>query len=253
VAWFGGFGGFTIAELVRGTGLAPSQAGAIVAELQGSGELVEVAIGSARKLLLHRDMVTELEQRLLSTLDALHEQFPLMSTHDRSRVQSHLDYVGDDSLVHAVVERLLQRKVLIGDLRRLGRADFKPRLSNNQRKLKEKIIAAHHEAGFQPPEPSSFINQAAGNAASLKDLFDVSVAEGQLVRITDELYLHGEVEAEMRRRISERLREGGPGLTVAEIRDLLGTTRKYAVPLCEYLDRVGLTRREGDLRLLASV
>jgi selenocysteine-specific elongation factor len=40
-------------------------------------------------------------------------------------------------------------------------------------------------------------------------------------------------------------------VTVAEIRDLLGTTRKYAVPFCEYLDRVGVTRREGDLRVLA--
>jgi selenocysteine-specific elongation factor len=42
----------------------------------------------------------------------------------------------------------------------------------------------------------------------------------------------------------------GKGLTVAEIRDILGTTRKYAVPLCEYLDRVGVTKREGDLRVL---
>ena len=41
------------------------------------------------------------------------------------------------------------------------------------------------------------------------------------------------------------------GLTVAEIRDLLGTTRKYAVPLCEYLDRAGVTSREGDLRVLS--
>ena len=119
--------------------------------------------------------------------------------------------------------------------------------------IKDKIIATYKDAGFQPPEPGDFINQAAGNAASLNDLFDVSVAEGQLVRISDELYLHADAEAEMRRRISERLAQGGPGLTVAEIRDLLGTTRKYAVPLCEYLDRVGLTRREGDLRLLASV
>ena len=54
----------------------------------------------------------------------------------------------------------------------------------------------------------------------------------------------------MRRLISKKL-AGGAGLTVAEIRDLLGTTRKYAVPLCEYLDRVGVTRREGDLRFLA--
>jgi selenocysteine-specific elongation factor len=49
--------------------------------------------------------------------------------------------------------------------------------------------------------------------------------------------------------VTEKLAEGA-GLTVAEIRDLLGTTRKYAVPLCEHLDRVGTTRREGDLRIL---
>ena len=54
----------------------------------------------------------------------------------------------------------------------------------------------------------------------------------------------------MRRRVPDKL-QAGPGATVAEIRDLLGTTRKYAVPLCEYLDRVGVTRREGDLRYLA--
>ena len=53
----------------------------------------------------------------------------------------------------------------------------------------------------------------------------------------------------MRRRVAERLASGA-GATVAEIRDLLGTTRKYAVPLCEYLDRVGVTRRDGDLRVL---
>jgi selenocysteine-specific elongation factor len=68
--------------------------------------------------------------------------------------------------------------------------------------------------------------------------------------VTDDIYLHADTDAEMRRRVAERLR-GGPGATVAEIRDLLGTTRKYAVPICEYLDRVGLTRREGDLRVLA--
>jgi selenocysteine-specific elongation factor len=63
--------------------------------------------------------------------------------------------------------------------------------------------------------------------------------------------LHAEHEMEMRRRVSDKLKEGGPGVTVAEIRDLLGTTRKYAVPLCEYLDRAGVTVRSGDLRLLA--
>jgi selenocysteine-specific elongation factor len=76
------------------------------------------------------------------------------------------------------------------------------------------------------------------------------VAEGHLARVSDEVYLHSDTDAELRRRVSEKL-AAGPGLTVADIRDLLGTTRKYAVPICEYLDRIGVTRRAGDLRLLA--
>src|SRR5262249_9272966 len=195
--------------------------------------------------------VQELDERLWQALGRLHEQSPLMSSHDRQKVESQLDYVGDAPLVHAAVDRLIQRKKLIGDLRRLARADFKPKLSNNQLRLKDKMIAAYREAGFQPPELASFAPQAGGNAANLRDLLDVCIAEGQLIRINDDLYLHADVEANMRQRLRERMAAGGPGMTVAEIRDLLGTTRKYAVPLCEYLDAAGVTRREGDLRVLA--
>jgi selenocysteine-specific elongation factor len=249
VAWFGGFGGFAPTDLVRGANIAPGQAAAVIEQLKAKGSLVEVAVGQTRRVLLHADMLRELDERLLQVLDRLHEQFPLVSFHDRQKVQSHLDYVGDDSLVHAAADRLLQQKKLVGDLRRIARAEFKPKLSGNQRKLKDRIVTAYQEARFQPPEPSSFAAQAGGNAVSLKDLFEVCVTEGLLVHVVDDLYLHSEVEAEMRRRVTEKLAEGA-GLTVAEIRDLLGTTRKYAVPLCEHLDRLGTTRREGDLRIL---
>ncbi len=249
VAWFGSFGGFTVPELVRGANVGPDEAAEMVARLKDEGELVEIALGGARRILLHKDMITELEGRILTALDRLHEQFPLMSTHDRQKVQSQLDYVGDDPLVHATVERLIVAKKLVGDLRRIGRADFKPKLSANLRKLKDKLVAAFLTARFQPPEPSSFAPQAGGNAANLKDLFEVCVAEGYLVNIAEGVYLHSDVDAEMRRLVRDKLAEG-KGLTVAEIRDMLGTTRKYAVPLCEYLDRVGVTRRDGDLRVL---
>jgi selenocysteine-specific elongation factor len=251
VAWFGGFAGFTQADLVRGADLQPHEADELITQLKTEGDLIDIVISPARRLLLHKDMVAELESRILTVLDHLHEQFPLMSAHDRQKTQSQLDYVGDDALVHAAVDRLIASKKVIGDLRRIGRADFKPKLSGNQRKLKDKLVAAYQEARFQPPEPGSFAGQAGGNAASLKDLFDVCVAEGHLCRIADDLYLHLDAETEMRRLVRERLAQGS-GLTVAEIRDLLGTTRKFAVPLCEYLDRVGVTRREGDLRLLAT-
>jgi selenocysteine-specific elongation factor len=250
VAWFGGFRGFTPADLVRGANVAPDQAAELIGRLKEQGRLAEIVISQARRLLLHADMVNELDERILTALGRLHEQFPLMSTHDRQKVQSQLDYIGDDALVHAAVDRLIQRKQLAGDLRRIARADHKPKLSGNQRKLKDKMVAAYQVGGFTPPDPATFAPQAGGNAASIADLLELSVAEGHLVHVVDDLYLHSDTEAEMRRRLTEKL-AGGPGMTVAEIRDLLGTTRKYAVPLCEYLDRIGLTRREGDLRVLA--
>jgi selenocysteine-specific elongation factor len=250
VAWFGGFSGFTSADLVRGAGIAPNQADSLIAKLKQEGSLVELAVGQARSVLLHADMVRELSERVLQALARLHEQFPLMSAHDRQKVQSQFDYVGDEALVHAAIERLIQMKQVTGDLRRIARTDFKPKLTNSQRKLKDKLIAAYQAARFQPPDPDSFANQAGGNAANLKDLFELCVAEGYLAHIADDIYLHSDADTEMRTRVAEKLAQGTP-LTVAEIRDLLGTTRKFAVPLCEYLDRIGVTRREGDVRVAA--
>jgi selenocysteine-specific elongation factor len=253
VAWFAGFAGVSVADLVRGGGFGPVEAAQVIDELKQKQRLVEVAFGHGRGRLLHAELLDELDAKLLDSLKHMHDESPLMTTHDRQKLQSQLAYVGDDALVQAAVDRLIQRKKIIGDLRRVARADFKPKLSANLRKLKDKVVEAFREARFTPPEPASFANQAGGNAASLGDLFDVCVAEGFLVKVTPDIYLHADVDAEMRRKVTERLGSNGAGLTVADIRDLLGTTRKYAVPLCEYLDRSGVTRREGDLRFLNQV
>src|SRR5262249_33032619 len=162
VAWFAGFGGFTPADLVRGAGLTPAEVPGLIAALKEKGSLVDITSGS-RHVLLHADMARELDERLVQSISRLHEEFPLMSSHDRQKVQAQLAYVGDDGLVHAAVDRLIQQKRLHGDLRRLARADFRPKLSSNQRKLKDKIVAAYREAQFQPPEPDSFAAQAGGN------------------------------------------------------------------------------------------
>jgi selenocysteine-specific elongation factor len=251
VAWFGGYSGFTQADLVRGADLDPEQALRIIEELRSENKLLAIAVQGGRQVILHTDILAELDERILAVLGKMHDELPLLSSHDRQKVQAQLDYVGDDGLVHAAVDRLVQLKKLTGDMRRIARTDFKPKLSANLRKLKDRMVAAYLAAGFQPPEPASFAGQAGGNAANLKDLFEVCVAEGLLVHVDGDIYLHSDVETQMRKRVDERLRSGA-GASIAEIRDLLGTTRKYAVPFCEYLDRAGVTQREGDLRVMAA-
>jgi selenocysteine-specific elongation factor len=248
--WFATYQGIGQSELVRGTGIAPGRLPGLIEASLGDGRLVEFTTAGGRKVLLHGSRVAELEARILDTLAALHSENPLATTHDRQRVLARLDFVRDEALLQAVTDRLLARRCLVGDSRRLALADFRPRLTANQRKLKDRIVEAHSRAGFSPPDPQEFVNLVGGNAGAIREIYEVAVAEGLLVKINDGLYLDAATEAALRARVSERLRTG-PGLTVAEIRDLLGTTRKYAVPLCEYLDRIGLTTRVGDLRVLA--
>ncbi len=246
-AWFAEFHGFHPEDLVREVGIGPGRIGEVVENLKASNTVAELAFPAQRKLLIHAGRMAELAERIGSALGELHAELPLFTNHERPKLLSRLAYVGDDGLLQATVDRMIREKKLVGDAKRIARADFKPKLSANQRKLKDKIVEEHRVAGFAPPEPKSFAPQAAGNAKALDEIFEVACAEGFLVRITHEIFLHADTDAEMRAKLATAFAEM-PGLTVAEIRDLLGTTRKFAIPICEYLDRAGITRRDGDLR-----
>ena len=71
------------------------------------------------------------------------------------------------------------------------------------------------------------------------------------MQVSQDYYLHSEVEQQMREKLKAEITKSG-GMTLSQIRELLATTRKYAVPICEYLDKIGFTKRDGDLRLLGS-
>ncbi len=250
VAWFAGCAGMTVADLVRGAGLEPVEAAEVTQRLLQKGQLVELTLGTGRHRFLHADVLNDLETRLLGTLRSMHETAPLMANQDRRKVQAQLAHLRDDALVQAAMDRLISQGRIVGDAKRVTCADFKPKLSANLRRLKDVVVQTYLQARFSPPEPHHFAHQAGGNAAHLRDLFDVCVAEGHLVAIAPDIFLHADVEREMRRLVSDQLRESTQGLTVAQIRDLLGTTRKFAIPFCEYLDQLGVTRRQGDFRVL---
>jgi len=253
--WFAGLEGLEPLALARDAGLTQAQLQEVLPELETRGIALKLAGGKGAPHYLHRGPIQGIESKILTILDRLHQQNPLMTTHDRNHVESQLAWLEAPDLVHKVVDDLIKRKVLAGSAKRIGRTEFAPKLSNSQRKLKDKIVEAHKQSRFQPPEPASFAALAGGQASHLKELFAVAIMEEDLVKVGDNVHLHVDWEKEMRalvgKALADRAAQGG-GLTVAEIRDILGTTRKYAVPFCEYLDSVGLTRREGDLRFAAT-
>ena len=110
------------------------------------------------------------------------------------------------------------------------------------------ILEWFRAAGLEAPTVKECQQQAAKNQASVPQLVQLLVSDGELVEIAPDYHLHASAEQAARDKVRQSMQ--GRGLTLSEIRELLGTTRKYAVPLCEYWDRVGFTARQGDLRTL---
>ena len=119
-------------------------------------------------------------------------------------------------------------------------ADHGVVLDVEQRDARDGLVATIEAAGFAPP-----LEKELGVEPSL---LRALVDAGELVKI-DGFFLTSAQAQEARTRVRDAIEEAGP-MTVAQIRDLLGTSRKYAVPLCEWLDRTGATRRQGDVRTL---
>ncbi len=122
----------------------------------------------------------------------------------------------------------------------IRRATHAVDLAPEQRKVRDQLIAAIEVGGFQPP----LAKDLGADPSLLRSL----AGSGELVKVS-EFYLTSAQAATARRVVREHIEQHGP-VTVADIRDLLGTTRKYAVPLCEWLDATGATLRRGDQRLL---
>lgn len=116
--------------------------------------------------------------------------------------------------------------------------------------LLEQALHEIAAGGAQPPDWGHLVARTPKNERRLRELLRLAEARGQLVRLADGLWLHVEAWQRVVAQVSAALHSRG-ALTVAEIRTLLGSSRKYVVPLVERLDAAGVTRRRGDERVLA--
>ncbi len=213
------------------------------------GDLVEIVVSPTRTIRIHRLVLDELSERVEAVLRKMHQQYPLRLLLDRSQMASRFAYLESDALVDALLERMATAgRITLGE-RGVALAGHGPQLSAGERELLERIVQIYRQSAYQPPSVEQLKARISRNQAAMPELIRLAAADGRLVKISAEFYLDAELEQQMRTTLAQRL-SGGKGLTVSQIREILDTTRKYAVPLCEYLDRIGFTERRGDLRVL---
>jgi selenocysteine-specific elongation factor len=160
-----------------------------------------------------------------------------------------LERIAGRALAKPFFDRLVQKKAV----KRLGQfvclAEFAPELTPADEKLLAAMVDEIRAGRFQPPLLDGLKIASKADRKRLERLATLAVALGELVQIEAKMYLHAEVERQLRTSVADLITAHG-GVTVAEIREAIGSSRKYVVPFVEYLDRVRFTKRVDDLRVL---
>ena len=248
--YFAGVQDWKAVDLARTAGIENTEQ--IGEELAASGDLREIAVSPTRTVRLHRLLFEQLADRVEKSLRKLHEQNPLRSTLDRNQLANRFRYLGDNALFNTILDDLSRAKRIRLSERGVALVGQGPKLSQNERKLLAELIEMFRQAGIESPSVKQCQQQAAKNQQAVPQLIALAAADGDLVEVASGYHVHAEVDLQLKASLRERLADG-KGATLSEIRELLNTTRKYAVPYCEYLDRTGFTKRDGDLRYLASL
>jgi selenocysteine-specific elongation factor len=239
-------------------GLAPQEVqAALGVPLEEARQLLQAAARAGVALVTdrksqrhhHRDLVAGLEDEGLAVLGAYHAENPLKRGLGVEELRTKFPrYIGP-RLVEFVLGRMAEegRVVVEGDLVR--RSDFSLRLSADDESLRGRIQDMLTARGYEAPSLEDAGAALGEDPKALRPVFDYLVGQGVLHRTKEGFYFESRRLEELARRVAALLGEKGE-MAVSDVKDLTGTTRKYTVPLLEYLDAQKITVRKGDVRVL---
>jgi selenocysteine-specific elongation factor len=243
----GGSAPLTEDDLAAGTGLDSDTVAAACGELEAQGVLRRLPGGG---YLVHADNYTRWKDVVLTALKDYHRRYPLRDGFPKEELRSRAFADFATGKFHDFLQALAGDGWLTLYPQSLALDEFSAgELPEKTRQLLEKMEQAYRTGGTQPPTVAQVFERLGLEEAVGQEYLHYLIRREALVRVSDEWCFHATTVQDARRRIGDFLREHGE-LSVGEARDLLGTSRKYAVPLLELFDRARFTRRVGDLRVL---
>ena len=246
--YFHGLSPWQDTDLSRLAGVAGPK---VVAEqLREEKTIVPLKVSPTRTARLERRALDEWVEKISSVLKRAHENDKLKIYVDRSVIHARFKYLEDKQLIDAIIAWMHRQKIVRQTELGVALASHAPKLSKKQQRVLDEIVDGFHVGRFQPPSIAECNKLMPGQEKEVAKLIKLAVAEGRLIHVGQQIHLHFRHVEEMKVHLRDALNES-EGMTLSEIRELLGTTRKYAVPIAEYLDRIGFTRRKGDVRVLA--
>lgn len=129
--------------------------------------------------------------------------------------------------------------------------DFKVKFSDEQEKIRKLIMDIYHENKYNPPKFKELVNMLKLQEKSVAPVFNALVSSSQLIKVDQETVFSSEAIKDATDLIVNYIKEN-KSIQLGEFRDLLGTSRKYAMAILDYFDQNKITKRVEDKRILYS-
>ncbi|MDX9715576.1 MAG: selenocysteine-specific translation elongation factor [Dissulfurispiraceae bacterium] len=200
------------------------------------------SIISVQGMFFHKEVVELFKKTAKEQLDRFHKTNPLKPGMPKEDLRLRLK--ADQKTFNALASACAE---LVFDKDTLRLATFSPAVSSADEGLKKKVLDTLSKEEFQPSSRIEIAQKLSVSEKNITDLLKLLSKEGLLVRITDAVYLTKENYDIMIDRLRQHFSKKQE-MTVAEFRDLLATSRKFAMPFLEYLDSNKITLRVGDAR-----
>ena len=194
----------------------------------------------------------ELRNEVLEALRDYHRRHPLAPGMDIEELRGMLHHQLTPRLFRAFVELLETDRALVREASVLRLPTHEPRLSARERQLADRIVALLGADSFAPPDLKQIEASTGYGRREMLPVLAVMEQERAIVRVAPELYFLADAVVSIKTTVYQYLTGQQGDLAPAAFRDLIGTSRKYAIPLLEFLDREGLTIRVGNGRRLKS-
>jgi len=242
-----GEAGLARAALQMRVPYTPRAVDAALAKLSASRALVR--FDKERGAVIAEPALAALKQRAVAAVAAFHAAQPLAPGMPREELRGKV--ADDPKLLHLVVESLATDGALVADrdtLRLPAHDPARDRARAGLAPLAERTLALYATAALQPPRPVEAAASLSVDPRELAPVIDLLVRGGSLVRMKD-LVFHAPAVDTLRERLVAHLKAHAQ-ITPQEWKELVGASRKFAIPLAEHFDGEKLTMRVGEVRKL---
>lgn len=216
--------------------------------LMNQGQILELIPGRYATAV-SLDKVWNLCQKLL---ESYHKKNPLHAGMKSAELRQKLFKSSDRTVVDSLLEELCRdgRIKHIADCYALE--DFQIHYTKRQNAIREQLLKTYRNAGVEPPTVDAVMDSLQPDERmDGTQVLDSLLSDGELVLLSPQLCCHRDIYRDVCQ-ITQKHFAAQETLTLAEMRDMLKTSRKYALAFLEYFDRIRMTKKEGDFRKLNS-